>query len=157
MTSILTLPLYYSDVYHNYFAIDYQKIDPEYGTMDDLIALIREVHKRGMKFYLDMETQYVTEGSDWFANHPEYQIKGTAWGKLLSYTGESNDLNIANLYNPEVLKYFHLLYRYFLDPDKDGRFDDWVDGFRIDHIMDDLDNTGKLTNLYGWFWKPLFD
>lgn len=157
VTSILTLPLYYSDVYHNYFAIDYQKIDPEYGTMDDLIALIREVHKRGMKFYLDMETQYVTEGSDWFANHPEYQIKGTAWGKLLSYTGESKDLNMANLYNPEVWKYFHLLYRYFLDPDKDGRFDDGVDGFRIDHIMDDLDNTGKLTNLYGGFWKPLFD
>jgi glycosidase/glycogen debranching enzyme len=157
VTSIMTLPLYYSDFYHNYFAIDYQKIDPEYGTMEDLIALISEVHKRGMKFYLDMETQYVTEGSDWYENHPEYQVKGTPWNRLLMYSGGIRKVEMANLYNPEVWKYFHLLYRYFLDPNKDGRFDDGVDGFRIDHIMDDLDLAGKLTNLYAGFWKPLFD
>ncbi|MFH0759973.1 MAG: alpha-amylase family glycosyl hydrolase [Bacteroidota bacterium] len=157
VTSILTLPLFYSDFYHNYFALDYQKIDPEYGTMDDLVTLIREVHKRGMKFYLDMETQYVTEGSDWFKNKPEYQFAGTIWGKLLAYNGISRDFNMANLYHPEVSAYFHDLYRFFLDPDRNGRFDDGVDGFRIDHIMDNLDNAGKLTNLYAGFWKPLFD
>jgi len=157
VTSILTLPLYYSDFYHNYFALDYQKIDPEYGTMDDLIGLIREVHKRGMKFYLDMETQYVIEGSDWYKNHPDYQIQGTPWGTLMSYNGDIRKMNMMNVYQPEVNKYLHALYRSFLDPDKDGIFDDGVDGFRIDHIMDDLDNTGKLTNLYAGFWKPLFD
>jgi glycosidase len=157
VTSILTLPLYQSDFYHNYFATDYEKIDPEYGSMDDLKALIREVHRRGMKFYLDMETQYVTEGSDWFKNRPEYQIKGTPWGWLKGYDGIQRNLNMADLYKPEVRDYFHNLYRFFLDPDKDGKFDDGVDGFRIDHIMDDLDNAGKLTNLYAGFWKPLFD
>ncbi|MFA6483250.1 MAG: alpha-amylase family glycosyl hydrolase [Bacteroidales bacterium] len=157
ITSILMLPLYQSDFYHNYFATDYQKIDPEYGTMDDLIALIREVHRRGMKIYLDMETQYVTEGSDWYTQHPEYQIQGTPWGKLLSYDGSSKGMNMANVYNPEVSEYFHKLYHFFMDPNQDGRYDDSVDGFRIDHIMDDLDNAGKLTNLYAGYWKPLFD
>ncbi len=157
ITSILMLPLYESDFYHNYFALDYQKIDPEYGTMEDLVALNREVHKRGMKIYLDMETQYVIEGSDWFSNHPEYQIMGTPYGKLKSHDGKLRGLNMANLYEAAVWTYFHKLYLYFLDPNKDGRFDDGADGFRIDHIMDNLDNTGKLTNLYAGFWKPLFD
>lgn len=157
VTSILTLPLCESDFYHNYFATDYKKIDPEYGNMDDLVSLIREVHRKGMKFYLDMETQYITEGSGWYSNNPDYQLKGTPWGRLLSYTGESRGMNMANLNHPEVKKYFLDLYKLFLDPNDDGEFDDGVDGFRIDHIMDDLDNQGRLTNLYAGFWKPLFD
>ena len=157
VTSILTLPLMESESYHNYFAKDYWKIDPEYGTMKEFTALLREIHKRGMKFYLDMETQYVTEGSDWYANKPDYQLVGTPWGKVISYDGTSRGLNMANLNHPEVKRYFYDLYRYFLDPNKDGKFDDGVDGFRIDHIMDDLDFMGRLTNLYADFWKPLFD
>ena len=157
VTTLMMLPLYQSDLYHNYFATDYQKIDPEYGTMEDLMALIRDVHKRGMKIYLDMETQYITEGSEWYAKRPDLQIKGTLWGRMLSYDGTSRDASMANLYNPTVWNYFHQLYLYFLDPNKDGRFDDGVDGYRIDHIMDNLDNLGKLTNLYAGFWKPLFD
>jgi glycosidase len=157
VTSILTLPLQESEFYHNYFTTDYRKIDAEYGTMDDLISLIREVHRKGMKFYLDMETQYVTEGSDWYANNPDFQLIGTPWGRLLSYNGESRGMNMAHLNNPKVKQYFHELYRFFVDPNGDGRFDDGVDGFRIDHIMDDLDNQGRLINLYAGFWKPLFD
>ena len=63
ITSILRLPLYDADCYHNYFANDFEKIDAEFGTMSDYTTLVKDVHKRGMKIYLDMETQYVT------ANH----------------------------------------------------------------------------------------
>jgi glycosidase/glycogen debranching enzyme len=158
VTSILMLPLYEAEVYHNYFAKDYWKIDPEYGTMEDLKALILEVHKKGMKIYLDMETQYITEGSDWYANRKDLQIKGgTLWGKMLSYDGSLRDCYMADLYNPEVRKYFFDLYKFFMDPNKDGKFDDGADGYRIDHIMDNLDDMGKLTNLYAGFWKPLFN
>ena len=157
VTSILTLPLLQSDFYHNYFMTDYSKIDPEYGTMEELQSLIREIHQRGMKFYLDMETQYVTEGSDWYKNRPDYQLTGSLWPKIFSYDGQERGLNRANLNNPEVRDYFRWLYRYFVDPNGDGRFDDGVDGFRIDHIMDDLDFMGQLTNLYAGYWKPLFD
>src|ERR1700684_1918182 len=61
VTAILLTPLYESVFYHNYFATDFKKIDPAYGTMNDYLSLIRELHRRGMKFYMDMETQYVTE------------------------------------------------------------------------------------------------
>lgn len=47
-------------------------------------------------------------------------------------------------------------YAYWVDPNGDGKFDDGVDGFRIDHIMDDLDNKGLFTNMYKEFWRPVF-
>src|SRR5258706_3697101 len=48
ITSILLLPLFDANCYHNYFANDFEKIDAEFGTMDDYIALVKEVHRRGM-------------------------------------------------------------------------------------------------------------
>ena len=65
ITSILLLPLYDADCYHNYFANDFDKIDAEFGTMKDYLALVKEVHRRGMKIHLDMETQYVSEKHLW--------------------------------------------------------------------------------------------
>jgi alpha-amylase len=60
VTSIMLLPLYEADCYHNYFANDFDKIDPEFGTMEEYITLVKDIHKRGMKIYMDMESQYVT-------------------------------------------------------------------------------------------------
>ena len=47
-------------------------------------------------------------------------------------------------------------YAYWVDPNGDGKFDDGVDGFRIDHMMDDLDNLGKFPHLFTDFWNPVF-
>src|SRR6185312_5557499 len=45
------------------------------------------------------------------------------------------------------------LFKFWVDPNNDGNFDDGVDGFRLDHMMDDLD--GKLPGLFAKFWRPL--
>jgi len=55
-----------------------------------------------------------------------------------------------------VRDYHHSLFKYWVDPNADGNFEDGIDGFRIDHIMDDLDWKGKMTGLLSNFWKPLF-
>src|SRR5262249_26087948 len=47
------------------------------------------------------------------------------------------------------------LFSFFADPDKDGKFDDGADGFRLDHAMDHLDKKPTLTNLFKDFWSPL--
>src|ERR1041384_2228386 len=61
VTSILLSPLYESVFYHNYVSGDFEKIDEEFGSMTDFIDLVKAVHAHGMKIYLDMETQYLTE------------------------------------------------------------------------------------------------
>src|SRR3546814_8054595 len=57
-----------SEFYHNYFADDFEGIDPEFGTMADYRHMVAEIHKRGMKIYLDQEIQYVAYGHPWYSS-----------------------------------------------------------------------------------------
>jgi glycosidase len=174
VTSILLFPLYEADCYHNYFANDFEKIDPEFGTMQDYIELIKEVHRRGMKIYLDMETQYVTSEHLWWkdavgnldSKYSDYilfedsahQTPATMVFDLRLLNGFDGKVIYAttvNLKSQKVLDYNIALFSYFLDPNQDGYFDDGVDGFRLDHAMDHLDGKPTLTNLFAEFWKPL--
>ncbi|MBO0931624.1 alpha-amylase family glycosyl hydrolase [Fibrella aquatilis] len=174
VTSILLMPLYDADCYHNYFANDFEKIDAEFGTMADYIKLVKDVHRRGMKIYLDMETQYVTSKHRWWkeavgnlkspysdyilfddAAHQQPTTMIFNLRELISYDGTVIPITTVNLRNPDVLTYNVGLFSYFLDPNKDGNFDDGADGFRLDHAMDNLDEKPALTNLFATFWKPL--
>ncbi|MDZ7265083.1 MAG: alpha-amylase family glycosyl hydrolase [candidate division KSB1 bacterium] len=175
-TGILISPLYHSEFYHNYFPIDFEEIDPEFGTKDDYFALLKEMHRRGMKLIMDMEIHYVTEDHLWYkdsfqnpsSRYSEYilydDLNNTKPVSIIfnlielpTYDGKVIKVCTTNLYSPAVRDYHHRLFRYWVDPNADGDFEDGIDGFRIDHIMDDLDYKGKLTGLLANFWKPLFD
>lgn len=174
ITSIMLLPLYDADCYHNYFANDFEKIDAEFGTMQDYISLVKEIHRRGMKLYMDMETQYVTDKHLWWKDavgnlqskysdfilfdDAAHNIPATMVADLRalnSYDGTVINITTVNLKSKNVLDYNRKLFSYFIDPNKDGKFDDGVDGFRLDHTMDNLDGKPALTNLFTDFWKPL--
>jgi len=179
VTTILCTPLYESDFYHNYFAKDYSKIDPKYSTMEDYMAMIKAVHQNGMKFIMDMETQYAQNGNKWFDD--SYKNPGSIYSHFIYYSDSLNrypeqffvpsgselvyskawpdqKLNIVylNLNNLKVKDWMKQFYSYWVDPNKDGKFDDGVDGFRVDHMMDDLDNKGIFKNMFTNFWNPIF-
>lgn len=164
ITSLLLTPLYASAFYHNYFADDWEKIDPAYGTMQDYLDLVRDIHARGMKIYLDMETQYVTDRHAWWGSSfllyddsLHHIPSPIIWGirELKGYNGAVRKVALVNLLDPQVLAYNKRLFGFFADPNGDGRFDDGVDGFRLDHTMDDLDGDPRLAGLFTRFWAPL--
>ncbi|HEY6083600.1 MAG TPA: alpha-amylase family glycosyl hydrolase [Chitinophagaceae bacterium] len=176
VTSILLTPLYASAYYHNYFADDFSKIDPAYGTLQDWVRLVKALHRKGMKIYMDMEIQYVTGDHPWLKD--SYHNPASPYSKYIIYNGPDNtkpepiiynistlkgyngatrEVATVNLYDKDVQEYFYNLFKYWMDPNGDGKFDDGVDGFRIDHMMDDLDNKGILTDLFGKFWSPLLN
>lgn len=174
VTSILLLPLYEADCYHNYFANSFENIDSSFGTMQEYISLVKEIHKRDMKVYMDMETQYVTEKHLWWkdavgnlnSKYSDYILFEDSAHKipatiifdlrqLNNYNGTSIKITTVNLKNKNVLDYNKKLFSYFVDPNNDGKFDDGVDGFRLDHAMDHLDGKPALTNLFVEFWNPL--
>lgn len=175
VNTILLTPLYASDFYHNYFAYDFEKIDPEYGTLDDYKMLVKEVHKRGMKIYQDVEMQYVAGEHPWFADsyqnpkskfakYPYYLDAENKqpwwfWGitDFTMYDGRHKQIITVNMDNPEVKAYTSKVLKYWVDPNNDGKFDDGVDGFRLDHMMDNLDGGNKLTNLFATFWTPILN
>ncbi len=45
---------------------NYTDIAPEYGTMDDALQLIDEVHKRGMRIVFDMVMNHTSDQHPWF-------------------------------------------------------------------------------------------
>ncbi|PWE00598.1 alpha-amylase family glycosyl hydrolase [Marinilabilia rubra] len=179
VTTILFTPLYESDFYHNYFPTDYAKIDPEYGTMEEYIAFVKAVHEKDMKFLMDMETQYAQSGHIWFDDsyrnpqsqyadfiyysdsahqYPE-QIFMPTKSELFDFNlwpGKKRNIVFLDLNNTKVKLWMKDFYAFWVDPNKDGKFDDGVDGFRIDHIMDDLDYKGLFVNMYSEFWNPIF-
>ncbi len=176
VNAILLLPLYESVYYHNYFASDFEKIDPKFGTTEDYIQLVEEVHRRGMKIYMDMETQYVTEDHPWYkesfgnpastftdfiayddsANKKPSTIVYDLEG-LKGYDGTWRRITTVNMNSEKVKEYNLKLFSFWMDPNGDGDFSDGVDGFRLDHMMDDLDNKGRWTNLFYKFWRPLIE
>jgi len=173
-TTILLTPLQPSPYYHNYFATKFKAIDPAYGTMADYFAFIRAAHTLGLKVYLDQEFQYVAEGNPWWSTaicKPHAKYAGyLLWkdashcvaepflgkAKWLSYTGKAYGIAMVNLNNPDVRHYFRDLLLFWADPHGDGSGRDGVDGFRIDHMMDDLDHKGLDTHLFKNFWAPIF-
>ena len=47
---------------------DYYSIMAEFGTMDDMDALISEIHKRGMKLIMDLVINHTSDEHPWFYN-----------------------------------------------------------------------------------------
>jgi alpha-amylase len=174
ITTILMLPIQSSPYYHNYFSDDFRKIDPEFGDMKSYLELVKEVHRRKMRIYLDIETQYVIEDHPWWKE--SYNNPSSRYSDYILYNDENNTkpepiifnltaipgyngvvrrATTVNLLNKDVLAYNIDLFKFWIDPNGDGKFDDGADGFRLDHAMDDLDWKGKLTGLLEKFWKPL--
>ena len=61
-------PIFASSSYHKYDVNDYYTIDPSFGTMEDLQALIDGCHQRGMLVILDLVLNHTGTGNAWFQN-----------------------------------------------------------------------------------------
>lgn len=176
ITTLLLTPLYPSAFYHNYFTSDFGGIDPEFGTLADYHRLVTAVHARGMQLYLDQEIQYTDGRHPWYVgsldnpaspyadfilykdagNHePETAVFGIT--TIGGFGAQAERLTTVNLKSAGVRVYFDRLFAWWVDPDGDGDFSDGVDGFRIDHMMDTLDDKPRLDNLFASFWRPLMD
>ena len=180
VTTILFTPLYESGFYHNYFPTNYENIDQEYGTKEDYLNFVKAVHDKGLKFLMDMETQYAQSGHIWFDDsyknpdseyadfiyyadslnqYPEqiFMPPKSPMHEFEAWPGNKYHIVLLDVNHARVKQWMIDFYSYWVDPNKDGNFDDGVDGFRIDHIMDDLDNKGIFTNMYQGFWRPIFE
>lgn len=166
VTHILLTPIQTSPFYHNYFATDFDAVDPSYGGEASWRALVRAAHARKMRIILDEEFQYVAEGHPWWrdgegrpggpfggfllwtdpANQrsPEPFLNAPRWR---THDGRMVGIAMVNLNRPDVRAWFQrMLLR---------RVADGADGFRLDHMMDDLDDKGLERGLLRGFWRPL--
>ncbi|MDR3691107.1 MAG: alpha-amylase family glycosyl hydrolase [Fimbriimonas sp.] len=157
-TVILINPIQKSRVYHDYFADDWTDVDPTFGTLSDFDHLLAAAHKLHIRVVIDMEQQYVASRHPWYVaaakdpNAPEAEYLAKPFHPnpdALSpwYDHAKIQLASVNLNNPHVIEEIGKVFRFWSARG--------VDGYRIDHMMDDLDWTGQSTHLYARLWKPV--
>ncbi len=61
-------PVFTSPSYHKYDVANYYEIDPQFGTMEDLRALLEVCHQRGVKVILDLPINHTSTKNQWFKN-----------------------------------------------------------------------------------------
>ena len=61
-------PIFPSPSYHKYDVVDYCKVDPAFGTLEDLKELIALCHERGVKVILDLPLNHTSTQCRWFKN-----------------------------------------------------------------------------------------
>ncbi len=164
ITAILINPVFRAREYHNYFADDFFSVDPSLGTNLDFFTLVRRAHSMHMKVLLDMEVQYVADGHPWLAQtlkNPASPFSDFVWTKGSAFfglninwwPGRKVEVAAINPDNEKVKEYVKSIFRYWAVPN--GHASSGVDGFRIDHMMDDLDSKHVKKNMLSEFWLPI--
>ena len=134
-TAIMLSPIFKSANYHGYHTLNFEEVDPHFGTWDDYQQLLDQAHDKGMRIICDFvpnhcwykapifEQSLLKNGGkhrDWFF----YPKKNS--DKFVSFLG-FGDLPKFNLTNPEVVSFM-------IDKaEKLARMG--VDAFRIDHAL----------------------
>ncbi|HEV7784828.1 MAG TPA: alpha-amylase family glycosyl hydrolase, partial [Thermoanaerobaculia bacterium] len=60
------MPIFVSPSYHGYDTIDYEKIEPGYGTAEDFDRFLAAAHQRGIKVILDLVVNHSSNQHPWF-------------------------------------------------------------------------------------------
>ena len=105
-----------------YAVMDYLKINPEFGSLDDFKNLVEDIHSKGMKCIIDVVFNHTSPDSWLFLNYPEYFYKD-ANGNIGNKIGEWLDIIDLNYNNKGLWVYLIDILKYWAKI---------VDGFRCD-------------------------
>ncbi len=64
--AIWLMPIFPTPSYHGYDVTDYRAVNPQYGTLSDLDALVQGAHRRGIRVILDMVLNHSSSAHPWF-------------------------------------------------------------------------------------------
>lgn len=139
-------PIFSANSYHKYDTIDYYEVDPCFGTKEDLKALVKECHSRGIRVLLDgvfnhcgpdffafrdvLEKGEHSKYCDWFYQMPQPVLfQDPPNYAAFAYVKEMPKLNTGN---PEVAEYLSKVGAYWIQEAD-------IDGWRLD-VANEVDH-----------------
>lgn len=168
-------PIFEASSYHKYDASDYYKVDPKFGTEEDLKELLDLCHKRNVKVILDLAINHTGSDHMWFmkfaAAHRQHdteneyydfytcvtmdtKLNGNTYYQINGCPGEYYEGNFdrempeLNFDNNKVREAVLDVAKYYLDLG--------VDGFRFDAIKYVYYNdTVKSSAFWKWYVDEL--
>ena len=113
----------------SYYAVaNYVKVNPEFGTKDDLHHLINTAHKDSMLIILDWVANHTGWDNPWITEHPDWYTHDSISGKIISPVPDWTDVADLNYDNKNMRNEMVNSMKYWLQ-----NFD--IDGFRCDVAM----------------------
>lgn len=107
-----------------YACSDYTSINPEFGTMDDFINLVKTAHDQGFKVIIDWVANHTGWDHLWTKTHPDYYLKDSATGTFLVASG-MDDIIELDYGNPNLRKAMIDAMKFWVNECD-------IDGFRCD-------------------------
>jgi cyclomaltodextrinase / maltogenic alpha-amylase / neopullulanase len=115
-----------------YAVRDYDAINPDYGTPDDLKRLVDGAHKRGMKVFIDIVINHSAWDSSLIEKHPDWYTHDAA-GKIVPPNPDWVDVADLDWSKPALRQYMtDMLVRWLRDYGLDGFRCDYASGVPTD-------------------------
>ena len=150
VNAIYLNPIFHSSANHRYHIIEYNKIDPFLGDINDFQDLIDIAHGNDVRIILDGVLNHCGRGffafinllengeyspyKDWF-HVKRFPLQAYQRGKASNYKGwwDIKDLPKFNTNNPDVREYLFDMTRFWLEQG--------IDGWRLD-VPNEIDDDG---------------
>ena len=99
---------------NGYDVADYRKINPLFGTMDDLEELIRQSEERGMSIMLDMVFNHTSTQHEWFQKALAGEEKYQKYYIFKEGTPDHAPTNWKSKFGGSAWEYIHELKKWYL-------------------------------------------
>ncbi len=116
----------------SYYSVgDYRGINPEFGTREDLQALIADAHARGFKVVLDWVPNHTAFDHPWITAHPDYYVHDAKGAIINARDNENHDTDWTDV---AELDYANPRLRQAMI----GEMRWWVDSMALDGFRNDV-------------------
>ncbi|WP_243749319.1 alpha-amylase family glycosyl hydrolase [Mucilaginibacter agri] len=129
-----------------YAVKDYNAVNPDFGTLDDLRNIVSEAHKRNMSVILDWVADHTSPDNAWTANKSWYQQNAS--GALIPPPGTNYADVVALNYNSSEMRtaMIRAMKYWVLTANVDGYRCDYADPIPTDFWKQSLDTLKKFTD-----------
>ena len=167
VTGLWLMPIAESPSYHGYDVVDYRAVERDYGTLDDLEALVAAAHARGIAVILDLVVNHTSREHPWFQDARTPGSAHDGWYRWADERPAVARSDGSRVWHPDGDRFY---YGYFwegmpdlnlgnpdvtaeLDAIADFWLDLGIDGFRIDaarHLFEDDKSLENVPETFAW-------